>query len=201
MYKEIFASLAKDSNLYYKIKSKEEAELFSDILYSNNRLLVRRYFMDSFESGKDCLILFMHKGFKDYSLVTEDEALSLDAVNYELTKKIVNPTYDDLLPLFNDTVLKEISEVYLDKVDSDTVKDYDTVEKPKHYNVFEKEVIYTIKDLLDNNENYTRFESYCIGNSLKYIFRAGLKGSYCEDLEKAKYYINKILEGRKWKKI
>lgn len=103
-------------------------------------------------------------------------------VNYELTKKIVNPTYDDLKPLF---------------VDEEPVDLYDTVERPKHYNVFEKEVIFTIKDLLDNNNNYKGFDNYCIGNALKYIFRAGLKGDFKQDLEKARYYINKILEERK----
>ena len=101
-------------------------------------------------------------------------------------EKTVNPTYDDLKPIFSDAEQKEIE---------DLADDYDPVERPKHYNVFEREVIYVIKDLLDNNDNYSGFESYCIGNSLKYIFRAGLKGDYCEDLEKARYYIDKILEG------
>ena len=195
--KEVVEKLSKSDDLFYRIKDYKELYELSEVLLDEGYLSSSKEFFEKYKKGLDCLVLFCLDGRKDYALLNDTYATGVGYKEYKLTETIVNPTYDDLLPLFNDTVLKEIGEVYLDKVDSDTVKDYDTVEKPKHYNVFEKEVIYTIKDLLDNNENYTRFESYCIGNSLKYIFRAGLKGSYCEDLEKAKYYINKILEGRK----
>lgn len=182
---EIVASLEKDSDLYYKIKNKEEAYLFSSTLNSNNYFNFMQEFVGLFENGKDCLSLYRGYDYEDYALVDENEALEIIKVKYEPAKTIKNPTYDDLKPLFNNTDPKDVEHVDL----------YDTVEKPKHYNVFEKETICTIKDLLDNNDNYNGFESYCIGNSLKYIFRAGLKGDYYEDLEKARYYINKILEG------
>ena len=193
MYKEIFASLAKDSNLYYKIKNKEEAEWFANTLFNHGygNSDDRDRFVEWFESGRDCLIVYKGYTYKDYALVYEDTTLATGGVKYEPSKTFVNPTYDDLKPLFSDTKPKEVEDV-----DLDIALEYDTVERPKHYNVFEKEVIYTIKDLLDNNNNYKGFDNYCIGNSLKYIFRAGLKGNYYEDLEKARYYINKILEGK-----
>ena len=46
-------------------------------------------------------------------------------------------------------------------------------------------------DLIDN-------KSFCTGNAIKYLIRAGLKGDRLEDLEKAKYYIEReiMLEKR-----
>lgn len=202
MYKEIFASLAKDSNLYYKIKNEEEAKWFANTLFNHGYSNSRDGFIDSFNKGRDCLVLYnFSEGNKEYLLVKENGTLeAIGKVKYEPAKTVVNPTYDDLAPLFSD--VDNSIKLYVDNsVKSDIEQEYDPVERPEHYNVFEREVIYVIKDLLDNNDNYSGFESYCIGNSLKYIFRAGLKGDFCEDLEKARYYINKILEGRKWKKI
>jgi len=47
----------------------------------------------------------------------------------------------------------------------------------------------------------TEHMSFCLGNAVKYIWRAGLKGDALEDLEKARWYIereiNKIKEDRK----
>ena len=33
--------------------------------------------------------------------------------------------------------------------------------------------------------------SFCLGNAIKYIMRAGLKGDEIQDLEKAAWYINR----------
>jgi hypothetical protein len=38
------------------------------------------------------------------------------------------------------------------------------------------------------------FRGYLIGNSLKYLARAGKKGSYREDIQKAHHYLEKLLE-------
>lgn len=35
---------------------------------------------------------------------------------------------------------------------------------------------------------------FCLGNCLKYIRRAGLKGSKLEDLEKARWYLNREIQ-------
>jgi hypothetical protein len=36
--------------------------------------------------------------------------------------------------------------------------------------------------------------NFCLGNAVKYIWRAGLKGDCVEDLEKAKWYIGREIE-------
>jgi len=39
--------------------------------------------------------------------------------------------------------------------------------------------------------------NFCLGNAIKYIWRAGLKGSAVEDLEKARFYVDREIERRK----
>ena len=36
--------------------------------------------------------------------------------------------------------------------------------------------------------------NFCLGNALKYIWRAGLKGDAVEDLKKARWYIDREIE-------
>ena len=45
----------------------------------------------------------------------------------------------------------------------------------------------------------TKHHDFCIGNAIKYLWRAGLKDSSkeIEDLEKAVWYINKKIESLK----
>ena len=40
----------------------------------------------------------------------------------------------------------------------------------------------------------TEHENFCRGNAIKYILRAGKKGSEIEDLKKAGWYINREIE-------
>lgn len=40
---------------------------------------------------------------------------------------------------------------------------------------------------------------FCLGNTIKYIARAGKKGSELEDLEKARWYLDREIERRRAK--
>jgi hypothetical protein len=40
----------------------------------------------------------------------------------------------------------------------------------------------------------TEHMNFCLGNAVKYIWRAGLKGSAWEDLHKARWYIEREIE-------
>ena len=42
----------------------------------------------------------------------------------------------------------------------------------------------------------TEHMGFCLGNAMKYIWRADLKGNDIEDLRKAIYYINREIEKR-----
>lgn len=70
---------------------------------------------------------------------------------------------------------------------------YNEVEHPSHYNVGSKEVIDIIEDA---TETFKGVNSFFIGNIIKYILRYPFKGG-AEDLEKAKFYLEKLIEKAK----
>ena len=42
----------------------------------------------------------------------------------------------------------------------------------------------------------TEHMNFCVGNAVKYLWRAGLKGNELEDLKKARWYIEREIERR-----
>lgn len=68
--------------------------------------------------------------------------------------------------------------------------EFDTVKKPAHYNSGKYEVIDVIESVLNSLKDIMPFQAYCLGNALKYISRAGLKGDFVEDIQKAIMYLN-----------
>lgn len=58
----------------------------------------------------------------------------------------------------------------------------DSVNNPKHYNGHPSGI-----ECIEITEHM----GFCLGNAIKYIWRADLKGSAIEDLEKAKWYIER----------
>ena len=74
-----------------------------------------------------------------------------------------------------------------------------------------KDVLYTPKadDPVNHPEHYTSHPSgveciqitehmgFCIGNAVKYLWRADMKGRAIEDLEKARFYIDREIAKRK----
>ncbi len=61
----------------------------------------------------------------------------------------------------------------------------DNVNHPKHYTEHPSGV---------ECIQITEHMNFCLGNSLKYLWRASLKGTKIEDLEKAIWYIKREIE-------
>ena len=66
---------------------------------------------------------------------------------------------------------------------------HDPVNRPSHYNQGKFECIEYIKQQLGSE-----FPSYLEGSAIKYIHRHKDKNANIQDLEKAKWYINKLIE-------
>ena len=68
----------------------------------------------------------------------------------------------------------------------------DNVNHPKHYTEHPSGV-----ECIEITEHM----NFCVGNAIKYLWRAGLKGEQIEDLRKARLYIDReiarILNGEK----
>lgn len=60
-----------------------------------------------------------------------------------------------------------------------------TINHPDHYNVHPAGI-----ECIDVVEYF----NFNLGNAIKYIWRAGLKGNEIEDLEKAAWYIHREIE-------
>ena len=58
----------------------------------------------------------------------------------------------------------------------------DNVNHPKHYTSHPSGV-----ECIEITEHL----NFCIGNAIKYLWRAGLKGEQIEDLRKARWYIDR----------
>lgn len=61
----------------------------------------------------------------------------------------------------------------------------DAVNHPKHYTSNPSGI-----ECIQVTEHMT----FCVGNAVKYLWRAGLKGDALEDLKKAKWYIEREIE-------
>lgn len=64
------------------------------------------------------------------------------------------------------------------------------VNHPLHYNTGSIETIDYLESALSSDEFY----GFCIGNCLKYLSRAKHKDNCKQDLEKAKFYLERIIK-------
>ena len=65
----------------------------------------------------------------------------------------------------------------------------DNVNSPAHYKYGKKETIDVICDCMTDDE----YHGYLKGNVLKYVSRYKFKGEPLEDLQKAQWYLNKLI--------
>ena len=75
------------------------------------------------------------------------------------------------------------------KLNDATPQQWDAVTKPQHYNTGGIEAIDYIKQQLGSG-----FVEYCEGNTLKYLHRWRYKHNPSQDLRKARWYLDKMIE-------
>lgn len=73
---------------------------------------------------------------------------------------------------------------------TDRLNQADPVNSPAHYNAGAVE---TIDYILQVTKLYPGDEGVLVGNVIKYISRAPLKGKKLEDLKKAQWYLNRLI--------
>ena len=66
----------------------------------------------------------------------------------------------------------------------------DNVHSPAHYKYGKKETIEVIRDCMTEDE----YHGYLKGNVLKYVARYKFKGEPLEDLQKAQWYLNRLVK-------
>lgn len=83
--------------------------------------------------------------------------------------------------------LNEIGEVFCSECGS---QDQDPVNHPAHYTAGGIETI----DYLQAKLTVEEFSGYCQGNVLKYVSRFGKKNEGLEDLKKARWYLDRLIQ-------
>jgi hypothetical protein len=73
------------------------------------------------------------------------------------------------------------------QADQTSFTDHDPVEHPKHYTGHPSGV---------ECISITEHMNFCLGNAVKYIWRADLKHDAIEDLKKAKWYLDREIDKR-----
>jgi hypothetical protein len=61
------------------------------------------------------------------------------------------------------------------------MSDHDPINHPKHYTSHPSGI---------ECIQVTQYMNFCVGNAIKYLWRAGLKGNAIDDLKKARWYID-----------
>ena len=69
-------------------------------------------------------------------------------------------------------------------------EEVDVVNNPQHYNTGNIECIEAIQESMSQEA----FKGYLKGNTMKYLWRYDYKGKASEDLEKAGWYLNKLIK-------
>ena len=72
-------------------------------------------------------------------------------------------------------------------------KELDLINNPSHYNTGDIECIEAIQASMTTRQ----FQGYLKGNVMKYIWRHEYKGKMLNDLRKANWYLNKLIETQK----
>jgi len=81
---------------------------------------------------------------------------------------------------------ESLMKVYLDMAEAE---DVDVVNKPDHYNTGNIECI----DAIEESMSSVAFKGYLKGNCMKYLWRYDYKGKQVEDLQKAQWYLARLL--------
>ena len=93
---------------------------------------------------------------------------------------------NDATPSEWDRLRKEIPAIEV-TVDG---KEVDMVNSPSHYTYGKVECIEAIQESMSAEA----FKGYCKGAALKYLWRYERKAKSLEDLKKAQWYLNKLIE-------
>ena len=77
-----------------------------------------------------------------------------------------------------------------DQLEYPSIPDPDPVNNPQHYNSGNIECIEAIQESM----SVEAYKGYLKGNTMKYLWRYDYKGKASEDLEKAGWYLNRLIK-------
>lgn len=90
--------------------------------------------------------------------------------------------------------IPEISNCYSRTIETTKIVE-DVINHPKHYNAGKYETIDIIEDIISNYE--ISQDAFLVGQIIRYLSRAPLKGDYAKNLQKAQWYMNRLIDRNK----
>lgn len=127
-----------------------------------------------------------YSGDYDYDDYDED--------NYDDTplSKLIKE-WEDLSDFVKEDIMADIVSANVDFEDEDEeVSDKEMVNHPPHYNQGKFETIDIIEDIVAGYDDPV--EAYLVGTTLKYLARAPFKNAKKQDLEKAEFYLKRVID-------
>lgn len=114
-----------------------------------------------------------------------DEFTRIDDRMIEAAGKAVEKDFEELMqgvfPAY-DSQKMELSAGSINYIGEPPKSKFDSVEKPLHYNSHPSGI---------ECIQITEHMNFCLGNAMKYLWRAGLKNDEVEDLKKARWYLDR----------
>ena len=93
---------------------------------------------------------------------------------------------------FPEEIEKNYDIIFGKASETNDEKSEDMVNHPSHYTSGGVECIDAITSALSSYEDSV--DSWLVGQVIKYLWRAPLKGKYDEDIKKAQFYLNRLVE-------
>jgi len=120
-----------------------------------------------------------------------------DRVNFK-RNKLGEPIFEEYMKRLNSNWVFDSTRGTDPVVTADAVdfkdcwneKDSDAVNSPEHYNYGKVECIEAIEESMPPEA----FKGYLKGNTMKYLWRYERKGKPLEDLKKARWYLDKLIQ-------
>jgi len=132
---------------------------------------------DVLHQGDRDVIIVNDIGKKVYATVIGQCPLLLPDFEWEVIKDSIDDATEEEWAEVSKKILEETSLSM-------------EVHNPSHYNTGAVECIDAIEATLSDEE----FRGYCRGNTLKYLWRCMYKGKTKQDLEKARWYLDRLLD-------
>ena len=141
---------------------------------------------------------------EDEKMTIEEKAEKIkeycDSNNYCSNCAIKNrcngsPVYDyNNQRLYSDVIIERNYDIIFGNAEDteEEKKSEDMVNHPSHYTSGGVECIDAITSALSKYEDPV--DSWLVGQVIKYLWRAPLKGKYDEDIKKAQFYLNRLVE-------
>lgn len=171
--------------------AKFHADIDWDKVMGEARAWYKKVYLDAKDKGKD-------KEDHKTRVISKDQINNLTDRHYDATSKLGQGSnaQEEMWKKQDDAKEWYAIEYAEAKMVEEEEELEDMVHSPPHYSILPGQNLEVIDVINVVCGRFKGNQAYYIGNVLKYILRAGLKGDVTEDLRKARVYLDWLLQHR-----